>query len=53
MLAAGRGHIEVLKVLDRAGADMSGKNHKQKKTPLIFACANGHLDIVTYLLDKC
>lgn len=48
--AAGAGHLNVLKTLVRAGANV---NHQTKtdSTPLRAACFSGRLDIVKYLTD--
>lgn len=48
--AAGAGHLGVVKMLVRAGADV---NHptKTNSTPLRAACFDGRLDIVKYLTD--
>lgn len=47
---AGAGHLSVVKMLVRAGADV---NHptKTNSTPLRAACFDGRLDIVKYLTD--
>ncbi|XP_012534540.1 protein fem-1 homolog B [Monomorium pharaonis] len=48
--AAGAGHLNVLKTLVKAGANV---NHptKTNSTPLRAACYNGCLDIVKYLIE--
>lgn len=48
--AAGAGHLNVLKTLVKAGANV---NHptKTNSTPLRAACFNGCLDIVKYLIE--
>ncbi|XP_071558315.1 protein fem-1 homolog B [Temnothorax nylanderi] len=48
--AAGAGHLNVLKTLVKAGANV---NHptKTNSTPLRAACFNGRLDIVKYLIN--
>jgi len=50
MSIAGAGHLNVLKTLVKAGANV---NHSTKtnSTPLRAACFNGRLDIVKYLIN--
>lgn len=50
--AALNGHLEIVKLLIRNGADVNMQSFKMfKDTPLIDASANGHLDVVKYLLS--
>lgn len=50
MSILGAGHLNVLKTLVKAGANV---NHttKTNSTPLRAACFNGRLDIVKYLIN--
>ncbi|XP_065219810.1 protein fem-1 homolog B-like isoform X2 [Planococcus citri] len=48
--AAGAGHINVVKALVHAGADINHATLTQS-TPLRAACFDGRLDIVQYLVD--
>lgn len=50
ILFSGNGHLNVVKTLVRAGADV---NHGtlSSSTPLRAACFDGRLDIVKYLVD--
>ncbi|XKL64612.1 hypothetical protein PGB90_004698 [Kerria lacca] len=48
--AAGGGHLNVVKTLVRAGADINHATLTQS-TPLRAACFDGRLDIVEYLVD--
>ncbi|CDW82028.1 3-5 exonuclease family protein [Stylonychia lemnae] len=47
-LAAERGDIEMIKLLQSYGADIDGMD-KESATPLFYACQMGKLDIVKYL----
>ncbi|QLG72525.1 hypothetical protein HG535_0D02330 [Zygotorulaspora mrakii] len=50
--AALNGHLELVKLLKKHGADVNIQSFEMfKDTPLIDASANGHLDVVVYLLD--
>jgi Fem-1 family protein b len=46
----GGGHLNVVKTLVRAGADVNHATLTQS-TPLRAACFDGRLDIVTYLVE--
>nr|XP_018898365.1 PREDICTED: protein fem-1 homolog B-like isoform X2 [Bemisia tabaci] len=48
--AAGSGHLNVVKTLVKAGADVNHATHTMS-TPLRAACFEGRLDIVQYLYD--
>ncbi|CAG0891631.1 unnamed protein product [Darwinula stevensoni] len=48
--AAAAGHLKVVKMLVRAGADVNHST-KTKSTPLRAACFIGRLDIVKYLVE--
>lgn len=48
MLAAIDGHLEAVKMLAAAGADLDPVGW----TPLIYAAFNGHVDILRFLLDQ-
>ncbi|XP_011314979.1 protein fem-1 homolog B [Fopius arisanus] len=48
--AAGAGHLNVVKTLVKAGADVNHATHTNS-TPLRAACFDGRLDIVNYLVD--
>lgn len=49
-LPAGSGHLNVVKTLVKAGADVNHATHTMS-TPLRAACFEGRLDIVQYLYD--
>ncbi|XP_015127135.1 protein fem-1 homolog B [Diachasma alloeum] len=48
--AAGAGHLNVVKTLVKAGADINHATHTNS-TPLRAACFDGRFDIVNYLVD--
>lgn len=48
-IAALQGHVEIVRLLIRAGCDIDCVNH-DKDTPLLDAVDNGHLDVVEELL---
>lgn len=55
MLAAERGHLEILTMLKEAGADLKMMQIGQKYAGvdlLYIACQHGHDAIVSYLLEK-
>jgi len=47
--AAAAGHLDIVKLLVRQGADVN-KTTKTNSTPLRAACYDGHFDIVKYLI---
>lgn len=47
-LAAGNGHIEVVRILHQNGAKIDAENNK----PLRLAIKNGHIDVVEYLREN-
>ncbi len=51
-LAARQGHLESVKALLDAGADLNQPSAGDKITPLIIATMNGHFDLARLLLDK-
>lgn len=51
MIAAGRGDIESLRILARAGADFDQVSEEMGNTALESACLSGNLVAVQYLLD--
>ncbi|CDW80451.1 nad(+) adp-ribosyltransferase-3 [Stylonychia lemnae] len=53
LIASACGYLDILRLLKSHDVDLEGKVHKQRKTALIFACMNGHNDIVEYLIDIC
>ena len=48
-MAAANGHVEIVRVLIAAGADVKVTN-SEKNTPLHWACLNGNAEVVTLLL---
>ncbi|KAG1669644.1 hypothetical protein FOA52_010804 [Chlamydomonas sp. UWO 241] len=50
LLAAGNGHLSVVKLLHDEGADIEQRN-VMKETPLIRAAHNGHLSVVKHLIS--
>merc|ERR1711988_1347580 len=51
MIAAAAGHLGIVKYLARAGASLVVPNFAGW-TPLHRACFNGHVDVLTFLLDR-
>ena len=49
--AAATGHLDVVKYLVEAGADVNATT-LTNSTPMRAACFDGHLDIVSYLIEK-
>ena len=50
MLAAGKGHLDVCRVLIAAGAGVNGQDN-QGQTPLMLAAAKGYLDVCRTLIE--
>jgi ankyrin repeat protein len=50
--AAREGHMDTVKALVEAGADVNHVSGGDKMSPMVEAVINGHLDIAKYLLDK-
>ena len=50
--AAREGHLDTVKALVEAGADVNHISGGDKMSPMVEAIINGHLDIAKYLLDK-
>lgn len=50
-VAAGMGHLNVVKFLVHAGADIN-HNTKANSSPLRAACYDGRLDIASYLIER-
>ncbi|KAM7345903.1 protein fem-1 homolog B isoform 1-T4 [Cochliomyia hominivorax] len=50
-VAAGLGHLQVVKLLVKNGANVN-HNTKAQSSPLRAACYAGHLDIVKYLIEN-
>ena len=50
--AAQNGHIEVCKLLLKAGAKVNARGTKRNDTPLHLCCFKGHVGCVEYLLKK-
>lgn len=48
-LAARRGHLEIVKLLVEAGADLNYRGGPLKETPIMIAAREGHEEIVEYL----
>jgi ankyrin repeat protein len=47
-----RGHLEVARVLARAGAEVDSKRKDNGQTPLIAASNNGHVHLIPFLLER-
>jgi uncharacterized protein len=52
LLAAREGHIESVRALLDAGADVNQVSAGDKTSPLLIATINGHFDLAMMLLDK-
>jgi uncharacterized protein len=50
--AARQGHLDVVKSLLEAGADINQVTGGDKTSPLLIAIINGHFDLAKYLLDQ-
>ena len=50
--AANMGHIEIVEMLLKAGADVNAKTKYHGRTPLVLAALNDHLDVVKILLNS-
>ncbi|MBZ5601879.1 MAG: ankyrin repeat domain-containing protein [Acidobacteriia bacterium] len=50
--AVREGHMDAVKVLVEAGANVNHVSGGDKMSPIVEAIINGHLDIAKYLLDK-
>ena len=52
LLAAREGHVESVKALLDAGADVNQVSAGDKTSPLLIATINGHFDLAMLLLDR-
>jgi ankyrin repeat protein len=52
LLATRDGHVEAVKVLLDAGADVNQVSAGDKTSPLLIATINGHFDLAMFLLEK-
>ena len=52
LLAAREGHVEAVKVLLDAGADVNQVSAGDRTSPLLIATINGHFDLALMLLEK-
>ena len=52
LLAAREGHMESVKVLLDAGADLNQTSAGDRTSPLLIATINGHFDLAKFLLEK-
>ena len=50
--AVREGHVETVKALLAAGADIDGRTEGDESTPLVVATVNGHYDLAGYLLAQ-
>src|SRR5438552_2661293 len=49
--SSNNGHIEVVKFLLNANADIEAADDNYRRTPLGWAAGNGHVDVVKLLLN--
>src|SRR6185436_10753120 len=52
LLATREGHIDAVRALLDAGADLNQVSAGDKTSPLLIATINGHFDLAMFLLDK-
>jgi uncharacterized protein len=52
LFATRQGHLEAVKTLLDAGADINQVNPGDKTSPLLMAVINGHYDLAAYLVDR-
>ena len=52
LFAAREGHMESVRALVEAGADIDRASGSDASTPIVIAIANGHYDVGQYLLDQ-
>ncbi len=50
--AVREGHLETVKALLAAGADIDGRTEGDESTPLVVATVNGHYDLAAWLLEQ-
>ncbi|HHL3493393.1 TPA: Dot/Icm T4SS effector AnkF/LegA14/Ceg31 [Legionella pneumophila] len=50
--AAKKGDFELVKIIIKHRPDLLESKDSFQQTPLLWACANGHVDIVEYLMDS-
>ena len=44
-VAAKCGHVHLVDLLARRGADVNVQEHKYRRTPLLLACKHGHFEV--------
>ena len=52
LFAARQGHLDAVKALLDAGADVNQVSEGDNTTPLLMAIINGHFDLAKFLLEK-
>jgi ankyrin repeat protein len=52
MIAAGRGDLEIVKILVNHGAHLNPRDRDDRKTALVMAYTNGHYDVADYLINQ-
>lgn len=52
LIAARQGHIDAVKALLEAGADINQPSAGENVSPILIATINGHFDLAMFLLDK-